>query len=223
MKYSEITSIDGEIHIEGEANLHMFNSNAPLSIRESEFNYLTDFIVKHDLKRGYEIATAFGISALAAGLGFKQTSGKLVSMDCYIEEGFNDAGTYIGAEKILPKETPRGYKCALNLMNHFQLENVVSLEIGWSPDDVPDIIKKHFSQGTLDYVFIDGGHFEKQIIADTESILPFIDSNTFIFYHDGYFPRDFIQMLEFTLNKKHQLIFEPPVGENLCVFSNDGI
>jgi hypothetical protein len=81
--------------------LSMTNHQDPVSIKLSEFNYITDTIVQGNCKRGYEIATGFGISSLAAGFGLKQNGGKIVTIDSYVEEKYKRAGFYKEVEKEL--------------------------------------------------------------------------------------------------------------------------
>ncbi len=68
----------------------MAHRSIPVSLSETEFNYLSQFIVEHNLTAGFDLATAFGISALAIGLGLKKTGGRLLSMDSYREEESQD-------------------------------------------------------------------------------------------------------------------------------------
>ena len=57
-------------------SLKMRDHFHPWSITPGEFEYLRDFITAHNLRIGYECATAFGVSALAAAFGFRQTGGQ---------------------------------------------------------------------------------------------------------------------------------------------------
>ena len=59
----------------------MENHIFPLSIRYDEFEFLKNLIIKYNLKSGFELATAFGVSTVALGIGFIKTGGKLVTMD----------------------------------------------------------------------------------------------------------------------------------------------
>lgn len=98
MEYKKITELnDGPVHYEllSRGNIKMREHPYPYSILQEEFNFLTNIVIENDLKRGYECATAFGISSLAIGLGFKQTGGKCVTMDAYIEEKCQNPGTYM--------------------------------------------------------------------------------------------------------------------------------
>jgi len=63
------------------SHLALSTSFHPFSVKQIEANYIYDFIIKHKLTRGFEIATGTGASAAAAGLAFKETNGLLVTMD----------------------------------------------------------------------------------------------------------------------------------------------
>ena len=93
----------------------------PYSILQEEFDFLKNIIVENNLKCGYECATAFGISSLAIGLGFKQTGGKCVTMDAYIEEKCEDPGKYKNFEKQV-YEQDDGYKSVKYLIEKFEEE-----------------------------------------------------------------------------------------------------
>ena len=73
-------------HSPDHRGLRMAHRAIPVSLSETEFNYLHDFIVDHRLQCGFDLATAFGISALAMGTALKKTGGRLLSMDSYHEE-----------------------------------------------------------------------------------------------------------------------------------------
>ena len=61
------------------------NGKLPHSISEYEFNYVKSFIIKHNLTSGFDLSTGTGISALAMGLGMKETNGSILSVDSYVE------------------------------------------------------------------------------------------------------------------------------------------
>ena len=72
------------------------------------------------------------------------------------------------------------------MINNNNLSEIVSLEIGWSPDDVPSILNKHFQNTKLDFAFIDGGHSFEQIQADVNVILNYLNDDSIIFFHDHH-------------------------------------
>ena len=144
--------IDGPVTYSdsGRGNLKMSNHPYPYSIKEEEFNFLRNLIVEHNLQRGYECATAFGISSTALGLGFKETGGKIVTMDAYIEESKGNPGHYRDMQREVYDKAD-GYKSVKYLIEQFGLEDTLFPEIGWSPDDTETCIRRHFSE-PLDFV-----------------------------------------------------------------------
>lgn len=58
------------------------------------------------------------------------------------------------------------------------------VEYGFSPEDTPKIIKKHFQEEKMDLVFIDGLHTNEQLLKDFYGIKDFCHQNTLFFYHD---------------------------------------
>lgn len=216
-------SLDGPIKYDLSkfGHIKMKNHDVPLSILESEFNYIRNLIIDNNLQRGFEVATAFGISALAASLGFKETGGMLVSMDAYIEEMYDDAGAYIdefGKDCIKPGEYPDGLASALFLLRHFDIRNHLALAIGWSPTDTGARIKTIFENKKLDYVFIDAGHFTHWIKQDVDAIFPFLGDGAHVLFHDVYpdsFTPELISYIENLLGGTLEIIIEYPHGENL--------
>jgi len=153
----------------------------PWSIVEKEFDFLYNTIAENNLKRGFEACTGIGMSALAAGLAMKQTGGLLVTIDAYIEEHIGSP--HYANQTPMVIENSMGFKNINFLIAHFQLENHLIPEVGWSPDDVPTKIEKHFT-APLDYVFIDGGHFDHQVLKDIKCILPYTNQETHWLFHD---------------------------------------
>ena len=162
----------------------------PYSIAATEFNFLHDFIARHNLTRGYECATAFGMSALAAGFGLKKAGGKLVTLDAYIEEKYHDCNAYTDRKEIDAGD-PDGLRSLHWPVSEFRLEDIIHPAVGWCLDDVASAIEAgHGSGATADFAFIDAGHWDSAAIADVSAIRPFVDvSKSYaIFFHDlGYF------------------------------------
>ena len=188
--YGDIISVTKDtqvpLNFSGEANyagLHMTRHHHPISITEQEFKILNKIIVENNLKSGYEVATAFGVSALAAGLGFKETGGQLVSMDAYIEEQYNNCGAYIGRRGVYPNSD--GFKSANFLANTFKVIDNVSFEVGWSPDDTRLVLEKQFNPIRLDYVFIDALHTQEAIVNDLLSIKDLLMDKFIGLLHDA--------------------------------------
>ena len=199
-------------------NLKMTNHDFPYSIRPTEFNFLKNLIIDYDLKNGYEIATAFGISTTALGLGFKETGGKLVSMDAYVEEGINCFWRYRNNNPTLYHDMD-GYKSAKYLIEHFNLKDNVFLEIGWSPNDTEKCIRKHITE-PLDFVFIDGGHFPEQLIKDLESVRPLLAPEYIIALHDNFpdmMTHEVNHYIEQTFGILPTIIIPEPLGNNMSI------
>jgi predicted O-methyltransferase YrrM len=222
--WDKITDLkDGPVQYEmtGTGNIKMVQHPYPYSIKEAEFNYLTNIIKEHNLQRGYECATAFGVSSLAIGLGFKATGGKCVTLDAYIEEKCKDPGAYqTFASEVYEKAD--GYKSVKYLIDKFGLQDTLYPEIGWSPDDTETAVRKHFSE-PLDFVFLDAGHFPEQMIKDIDSFLPLMGEKWVIAFHDVY-PwscTNEVQDYFFQKTGKRIEIKVPhPAGENLGVAFN---
>lgn len=167
--------------------LKMTNHGTPVSISEREFMFLRDFVIKHNLQRGFELATAFGVSATAIGLGMKATGGKLVTMDAYVEEQFNTSQSYryLSTFQVSPEQCD-GWKSVHFLLEEYGLKDVVTPTVGWSPDDTEKCIKQVFDTSTekLDFAFIDALHYPEAVMRDIESVLPFLGERFVLFLHD---------------------------------------
>ena len=223
-EYKEIISLtDGPVKYEwtNEASIKMKNHSYPYSLKEAEFFYLRDIIVKYNLKTGYELATAFGVSTTAIGLGFKQTGGKLVTMDAYVEEHCNSWLVYRDMPPQIYHDKD-GYKSANHLIKHFGLEDHVVTEVGWSPNNTEEVIKKHLTD-KIDFVFIDGGHFPDQVIKDVEVLLPLLADKYLIAFHDNYpqvFDRKVNDFLMDNFGMLPEIVVAPPTGYNLSIITN---
>lgn len=204
--------------------IKMIEHEVPISIRKDEFEFLKNIIKKYDLKSGFELATAFGVSTVALGLGFKETNGKLLTMDAYVEERqlaytqeYSDTSVNFNSD---------GFKSVNYLIEHFRLKDIVNPQIGWSPDDVHHIINNH-SKKSFDFVFLDGGHTPKQVIKDLFAIRPFLEDEYVIVLHD-YFDNVFDEEVLFFMDnflKMSRPIIElkQPFGDNMSVIYNKKI
>lgn len=222
--FQKILSLtDGPVQYEmtGTNNIKMKQHPYPYSIKEEEFNFLTNLIVEHNLQRGYECATAFGVSSLALGLGFKQTGGKIVTMDAYIEEKCKNPGAYEKFEAVVYEQAD-GFKSVKYLIEQFDLKDTLYPQIGWSPDDTETSVRKHIKE-PLDFVFIDAGHFPEQMIKDIDAFLPLLGEKYVLAFHDIY-PWSFSQKVHDHLfnkiGKKVEIKVPHPSGENLGVVIN---
>lgn len=165
-------------------SLKLSNHYHPWSMREHEGRIVYDLIVENELKSGFEIATAFGISASVIGQALNKTGGKLVTMDAYVEENFNYSGGYDINTKLVKDIDADGFKMAKSLIEALGISDNVSLEIGWSPDDTATIIERGFPNSKLDFVFIDGGHTKEQIDADVKAVWPYLGDDCILLFHD---------------------------------------
>jgi len=222
--YQKILSLDdGPVQYElvGTGNIKMKQHPYPYSIKSQEFDFLKNLIVENNLQRGYECATAFGISSLALGLGFKETGGKCVTLDAYIEEKCKDPGKYENFAREVYAQAD-GYKSVKYLIEKFELEENLFPEIGWSPDDTVTSINKHFHD-PLDFVFLDAGHFAEQMIKDFDSFVPLLGERYVLAFHDVY-PwscTDAVHNHIFQkLGKRIEIAVPHPAGENLGVIIN---
>lgn len=217
-----LANTDEEFGDESDA-LRMANHHHPISIKQCEARFIYDFILRHKLTAGYEVATAFGISGLFASLAMKETGGYLVTMDAYIEEHFNEATAYNEHHKGDYSPSADGLKSVKFLKQHFEVP--LEIEIGWSPDDVDDVSQKHsiFETG-LDYVFIDAMHSDDAVIADFDAIAPMVCTERYaIFLHDVHCFSDKVQQHISSRMKRSYIVCNGcglPRGFNLAVVTD---
>ena len=198
-------------------SLKLSNHYHPWSMREHEAKIVYDLIIQNQLKSGFEIATAFGISASVMGQALKITNGKLVTMDAYVEENFNYSGGYDINTKLVKNIDADGYKMAKALIEVLGITDNVALEIGWSPDDTGTIIERTFGSTKLDFAFIDGGHTQAQIDADVKAVFPYLADDCILLFHDhvdvSEDTKQFIRENGFTNEKNYH------TGFNLYAYS----
>lgn len=191
------------------------NKNFPWSIKQFEFDVIRSLISVNDLKRGLEIGTGLGISAVAAGLGFKDTGGKLVTIDSNIEESYDHYVTYRRAAPTILADSIN-HRSAKFLINHFQLNDTVSVELGWTPRDTANILRNFLGEGEkLDFVFLDGGEFPEQVVKDIESILPFLAPKHLILLQgvfDNIYDTAVIARIKRVLRKDPVLLIDPSLS-----------
>lgn len=155
----------------------------PISLTNEEGQFLHAAIRANGLKSGYEVATGFGMSSFWAGLAFRETGGRLVSLDCYVEERKNDwnyAPEEAKASASL-RDRPRGLAFAEAGAAQLGLSEVVSYKIGFSPEAVGRVLAGR----TVDFVFLDGLHYRGQPLRDWEALLPFLASRCLVAFHDN--------------------------------------
>lgn len=198
--------------------LRMTHKGFPVGLKEAEGTVLLGAVNDLGLKRGFEVATGFGLSATWAGLAFRKNGGKLVTLDAYIEEHDGDPNSYRPSG---PRtyEGADGYRSVLQLREKFELQRVVYPVVGWSPDAVGDAITEVHGGEPLDYAFIDGGHWDEAVIRDVNAIAPFLDKERFVvFFHDLHCLNASIEHAQRVLGGGMQVLVAPPNGWNLgCI------
>jgi predicted O-methyltransferase YrrM len=183
--YDKIVGLnDGPIKYEKcyESAIRMAGAYSPVSIKQNECDFMNNFIMKHQCKTGYEIATAIGISSVCLGLAFKETGGKIVTMDCYLEEEYNSPAGY--EHEIRVREDALGYQSVKYLIQQFSLEDILIPRIGFSPRDTQKVLNEEFGDKTLNFVFIDALHSPEAIKADFDSVYNRMSEKFAIFFHD---------------------------------------
>ncbi|MCS7466959.1 class I SAM-dependent methyltransferase [Stieleria sp. ICT_E10.1] len=165
----------------------------PYSLTFEEGMMMHYLVAANELKSGYEIATAFGFSSFFLATAFEKTGGHLISADAYIEEEmehyiYDHATAQEHVEKLRQlhrdkqyDQLPRGLQFALEGAATLNIESVVDYEIACSPEGVPELL----GDRTLDFAFIDGGHFGEQPVLDVKSVLPYLHPERFLMmFHD---------------------------------------
>jgi len=162
----------------------------PYSCTDEEGLAMAYVVQANSLKRGFEIATAFGFSSAYLGLALKAAGGRLTSLDCYIEEwkesfDYDDAELAAATEdvrrRVAAGELPSGLQFARESAALLGLTDAVDYEVGLSPQDVGLIL----GERTLDFAFIDGGHFGEQPLRDFKAVEPCLEPRCAVFFHDN--------------------------------------
>lgn len=223
MKYSEIINIskDWPIHYEW-ANFHVKClktqfSEHPWSIAECEAEFIYNKIINRNCKYGLEIGTGTGISSIFAGLAFNETSGRLITLDPFIEEHFGRCDLYTKESR---EQSLNGVGLHINSI-YKELDIPVRSIVGWSPQDIRGIMQDEnlpaFGQ-RLDYVFIDARHQSDSTLDDFNGVLPYLDDHCIIFFHDtpciDQGTQDYISK-EFKAEWAKPVEFHNPHGFNL--------
>lgn len=205
------TSLPISLDMSEKKSLNMCGHNTPISITEIEANYINKHILDNKCKFGYEIATGFGISAMAAGLGLQQNQGRLLSVDSYIEEKSGNCNNYRNIQdKYFDSD---GYTLAKYLINKYNLKDTIQLSVGHSPTNIPELLDEYLVNNKLDYVFIDSEHFDDSVIADTKVIIPYLNKSFTIFFHDIHcFTDKFTDFLIKNFGKTYEIVV--PLGPN---------
>jgi len=196
--------------------IRMAEKKYPVSITSVEFDALHTLVASTKRQVAYEIATGFGVSACAIGLGLRQTNGKLLTIDAYIEESYDSDTNYLGKERTVA-DNPIGLAHANELFAALNITNVIAKK-GWSPDDVPALITDIFGNLGIDFIFIDGGHTYEQVMNDLNATKPFRTSDCIVALHDSHiFNQDQLKSLEQELDCKFGRVLphNDPNGFNL--------
>lgn len=223
IELSKKINIGFELQIVDEINLkdslRLSNRVYPWSLREQEANILYKLVLENKLTSGFEIATGFGVSSISIGKAFKETGGKLISMDAYVEEllGY---GSYDHTTHQIKTGTPDGYLMATSMAKIMNIENNTHFAIGWSPQDTQEIFDKNGIE-FLDFVFIDGGHYPEQVILDLSSVIDKLSSDCVVCFHDyGCVGNDSIRLLsECKFNK----FIDYKTGFNLVAYGRGSV
>ena len=174
----------------------------PYSCTDEEGLVLAFTIAKNGLKKGFEVATAFGFSSMYIGLALSRNGGALTTLDCYVEEElesfyYDDSqvrdATKAVRLRIAQGDDPVGLRVARSNAKVAGLTDAVTFEVGMSPEDVPLVVKdKRF-----DFVYIDGGHFGEQPLKDFRAIEPYLEDRCAIFFHDNNNNKSVAQAVEY--------------------------
>lgn len=153
----------------------------PISINEHEFNYMHDFIIKHKLICGYELATGTGISALSSAIALKKNNGILITMDNYIEDKIQEQQIKFNNDDIFINSD--SYNFVNKIIEFYSLNNV-KLVIGNSPKDSMKIFDENNYK--FDYVFLDCPKCDDDFERDITSIKNNLSDKFAIFVHDTH-------------------------------------
>lgn len=163
----------------------------PYSVTEAEFNFLKDFIIKNNLKYGFELATGICISTIALSIAFKHNNGLLVSLDSYFEENTQIIPGNI--QQSVFNES-KGFKNNNLILDSLELTSNTKLYLGVSPTDSIKIIENNFGTNTLDFVFLDCPKTSEDFERDLIYIKKYINKEKYaIFVHDTHcYPESFL-------------------------------
>lgn len=183
----KLEPIPEEFKSNHDRSFKMREKRYPYSVTMQEGAIMHHYIREHGLQSGFEIATAFGVSTMFLGNAFRATHGRLVTVDAYIEESFEDFKYGdIDAEVAKIREAarrgnyPLGYRYVTGMIAAYDLENVVEARMCLSPWDLTGQLPQ------IDFAFIDGGHFGLQPLHDTvEAIAQMKGERKALFFHDN--------------------------------------
>ena len=180
--------IEKTYHADGRhIGIKLKAKSAPISINESEFNYMNSIIVNHNLQNGFELSTGIGISTLGIATAFEKTGGHLITIDSYYEELTQiptniPVGNYTKIDIETIKLVSLSYQFVDFIITNLKLKPIVDMLIGWSPTDSIKAIEKRGIP--LDFVFLDCPKNDEEFERDITSLKPFIGEKYVIFVHD---------------------------------------
>ncbi len=149
---------------------HLPYRHGGMNVPAEDGRLLYDIILENDYQRGLEIGTSNGYSALWLGLAFKQTGGKLITLE--IE--------------------PQRAREARENFEHAGLENIIESRINDALKEIPNL------EGKFDFVFIDA--WKPDYIKYFELILPMMNPGGVITSHNvtsqGSSMQDFLQEIQ---------------------------
>ena len=199
-------------HVGGRhVGINFVDKPVPISINESEYNFMHHTIVNNNLKVGYELSTGVGISTISISKAFKYTAGHLISLDSYYEEITHVSnnipiGNYTYKDKQKVAEISNSYNMLKQYFSNKNLSKFVDLEIGWSPTDSIKLLEKR--NMSLDFVFLDCPKSDEEFERDLNSIVPFLGKKYVIFVHDTHtFTKKSFEMVEDVLKLKMEKIY----------------
>lgn len=164
---------------------------SPGSMTDEEGMIIYELIRLNGFTSGFELCTGFGYSSVFAALALRENSGKLKTLDCYVEEWkeswlynrneLTEAITRVQA-MIQQGKNPEGLALAKRFAHELKLSDSIEFHLGVSPEDVPIVIGSE----KIDYVLIDGGHDGDQPLQDWLAVKPFIADRCAIVFHDSH-------------------------------------
>lgn len=180
------TQLDNKGCHHAHDGLHLKEKGLPISISAAEFNLIRDLVVKKNAQYCYDLATGVGVSALAIAQGLSKTGGHLLTMDSYAEEATQDQP--IGISSGDCNTTALALKFARWMLYHFDLEDHVTLAVGWSPNDARTYIKEMFFKhgNLLDFIMLDCAKSSADLKRDIDMLIPFLDPNATLVIHDTH-------------------------------------
>jgi predicted O-methyltransferase YrrM len=188
--FSTLERVNKHEYSKWDASYKLKTRDFPYSCTLEEGLVLYYLIRENKLTNGYEIATAFGLSTIFLALGAERTGGRVVTLDCYIEESKE---SYIYSpeeieehvstlhERISAGYQPNGLEMARKLAALASVQDRIDFKVGTSPQNVAASLEGR----RIDFAFIDGGHFGDQPTLDFEAVQSSLGEKCAVFFHDN--------------------------------------